>query len=62
MKEQINAQYCNMYNNSIEFRRFVLSMENIPTNDIIAKYDINKEIISYCFGLSEKPTSKQAVV
>lgn len=54
MSETINKEYTNLTADSFEFRRFVESMDKIPTEEIIARYELKTDIISYYSDLSKR--------
>lgn len=51
MSETINKEYTNLIANYFEFRRFVEKMDKISTEEIIARYELKTDIISYFLDL-----------
>lgn len=45
MKEQINQKYNNLIANSAQFRQFVIDMDKLSTNEIIARYELKTDLI-----------------
>lgn len=54
MKDLIQKNYNDLYANSADFRIFVERMQKYNTDEIVRKYELNTELISYCSGLSKR--------
>ena len=54
MKETIIKNYTDLYAKSADFRAFCTEMDKYTIEEEIALFDINKDIISYCFEVSRK--------
>jgi len=55
MKERINKKCANLITDNADFRAFVEQMEKYSTEEIIALYGLDNDIIFYCSGLSKMP-------
>lgn len=62
MNDLIQRQFNDLYANSADFRIFVERMQKYSTDEIVRKYGLNTELISYCSGLLRKQEEVQAGV